>query len=224
MATPIVYVLCDQNCKFEGMTKEQIYAAIMQAVSTGRITNVDAGFISKVKTINGKYIKFFIGSQSEYDALSEAEKKDNLFAIITNDTAKAGLLEAISALETWKKEVEDGKVCVPKATSATSATSAGRATTAKNLEANVQEFSTAGTEGLSVNLELNRVHIITAKPAGTAGTRVISFVLMPTSSLFTASTVSDDGFYCCYSSTARLLYFIGPTGNVEASEVFIRSI
>ena len=123
MATPIVYVVCDQNCKFESMTKEQIYAAIMQAVETGEIRDVDAGFVSKVKTINGKYIKFFIGSSDEYEALSEAEKKDGLFAIITNDTSKEELLqlvydlsEAVEALLESKPETDlavekVGKIC-----------------------------------------------------------------------------------------------------------------
>jgi hypothetical protein len=214
MATPKVYVICDQNCKFEGMTKEQIHAAIMQAVTTGRIADVDAGFVTKVKTINGKYIKFFIGEQAAYDALSDAEKRDDLFAIITNDQNKAGLFEIIKTLEEWKKEVSDGEAYVQNAKSAD---------TAKNIEANMKQFVKATKDGLSVTLDLNRVHVITAQPEGTSGTRLISFVLMPTTGHFTASTVSDDGFYCCYTA-ARLLYFLGPSGNVEASKVFIRSI
>ena len=97
MATPTVYVICDQNCKFESMTKEQILAAIAQAVSTGEITDVDAGFIQTIKTINGVSLKFFYGEQSAYDALSE-EEKENLYAIITNDTTISGLKEAIKEL------------------------------------------------------------------------------------------------------------------------------
>lgn len=103
MATPIVYVICDQNCKFEGMTKEQIYTAIMQAVNEGTIGNIDAGFITTIKTINGTPLKFFVGEQAEYDALTDEDKKD-LFAIITNDTTKDGILQAIKDLETAAKE------------------------------------------------------------------------------------------------------------------------
>lgn len=102
MATPRVYVICDQNCKFESMTKEQIYAAILQAVNEGTIGNIDAGFITTIKTINGVPLRFFVGEQAAYDALTAAEKKD-LFAIITNDTTRAGLVEALEAL---KKSVE----------------------------------------------------------------------------------------------------------------------
>lgn len=102
MATPIVYVICDQNCKFEGMTKEQIYTAIMQAVNEGTIGDIDAGFITTIKTINGTPLKFFVGEQAEYDALTDEDKKD-LFAIITNDTTKEGLLQALEDLKTAAK-------------------------------------------------------------------------------------------------------------------------
>lgn len=98
MSTPTVYVICDANCKFEGMTKEQIYAAIVQAVNEGTIGNIDTGFITTVKTVNGLPLRFFVGDQAEYKALSD-ENKENLFAIITNDTSKEGILKAIEELQ-----------------------------------------------------------------------------------------------------------------------------
>lgn len=97
MATPTVYVICDQNCKFEGMTKEQILAAIEQAVNGGTIGDVDTGFVRTVKTINGAPLRFFVGLQSEYDALPN-EDKENLFAIITNDTTKEGITDYFEEL------------------------------------------------------------------------------------------------------------------------------
>lgn len=97
MATPKVYVICDANCKFEGMTKEQILTAITQAVNESSIGDVDSGFITTVKTINGLPLRFFVGEQAAYDALS-AEQKENLFAIITNDTTKAYIMEALDTL------------------------------------------------------------------------------------------------------------------------------
>lgn len=106
-ATPKVYVICDQNCKFEGMTKEQILTAIAQAVETGTIGDLDTGFITTIKTINGTPLKFFVGEQATYDALTD-EEKTNLFAIITNDTTKAGLLQDIEDLKTAVKELQEG--------------------------------------------------------------------------------------------------------------------
>lgn len=69
MATPTVYVFCDQNCKFEGMTKEQIISAIAEA--TGKtVTDVDEAFITKIKDQNsGNSIKFWVGSQAEYNEI-----------------------------------------------------------------------------------------------------------------------------------------------------------
>lgn len=96
--TPKVYVICDANCKFEGMTKEQIYAAILQAVNEGTIGDIDSGFVQTIKTINGIGLKFFLGTQAEYEALTD-EEKENLFAIITNDTTKEGIIKAITELQ-----------------------------------------------------------------------------------------------------------------------------
>lgn len=47
------YVICEYNCKFESMTKEQIIAAIEEA--TGNVpTHIDDAFITKLKEINKK--------------------------------------------------------------------------------------------------------------------------------------------------------------------------
>lgn len=116
--TPTVYVICDANCKFEGMTKEQIYAAILQAVNEGTISNIDSGFVQTIKTINGKGLKFFVGTQAEYEALTD-EDKENLFAIITNDTTKEGIIQAITNLQNDLKklieQLENGSFVVGKA-------------------------------------------------------------------------------------------------------------
>ena len=103
--TPRVYAICDANCRWETLTREEILAAITQAVNEGTISNIDTGFVQTIKTINGKGLKFFVGEQSEYDTLTEEDKKD-LFAIITNDTTKEGLLNAISTLQTKLTDIE----------------------------------------------------------------------------------------------------------------------
>ena len=122
--TPKVYVICDQNCKYESLTREQILTAIMQAVESGTFSNIDAGFVQTIKTINGHALKFFVGEQSEYDTLTEADKAE-LFAIITNDTTKSGLLDAIATLQTdfyeFKRGIESGAVVVPRASTANKA-------------------------------------------------------------------------------------------------------
>lgn len=115
--TPTVYVICDANCKFEGMTKEQIYAAILQAVNEGTISNIDSGFVQTIKTINGKSLKFFVGTQAEYEELTD-DDKENLFAIITNDTIREGIIQAITDLQTELDELKNGSFVVTNADSA----------------------------------------------------------------------------------------------------------
>ncbi len=91
------YCFCESNCKFETMTKEQILAAIAQA--TG-VTNVDpnAGFISKVKEMNGGYVTFWLGTQAQFNAL--AEKAANCLYIITDSKNEI-------ELAIFKKELEE---------------------------------------------------------------------------------------------------------------------
>ena len=110
------YVLCRDNCKFEGMTKEQILTAIEQAVNEGKISNIDAGFVTTVKTINGTPLRFFVGTQSEYELLTDADK-DGCFALITNDNTAEAINEAIAGLtqeladlaEGLTKKIDDNK-------------------------------------------------------------------------------------------------------------------
>lgn len=93
------YVLCSNNCKFEGMTKEQILAAIEQAVSTGEIKDVDAGFVTKIKEQNAATgLSFWVGTQAEYNALTE--KVANCFYLVTDDTTFDDIKTDISTLAT----------------------------------------------------------------------------------------------------------------------------
>ena len=79
------YVLCDKNCKYESMTKEQILTAIEQAVNDGKITNVDTGFVTSLKEKNAnKALTFWVGTTAEYNAI--LTKVENCFYILTDDT------------------------------------------------------------------------------------------------------------------------------------------
>lgn len=91
------YVICEDKCLFEAMTKEQTLAAIEQAVTTGTIKNVDTGFITKIKEQNAAAPLFFwVGTQAEYNAL--ADKAANCFYIITDDTTFPDLNAAFEDL------------------------------------------------------------------------------------------------------------------------------
>lgn len=90
------YCICDSNCKFETMTKEQILAAIAQAVETGSVGNCDTGFITKVKEQNnGLCVTFWVGTQAQYNALDS--KAENCMYIISDDTTGTDLRKAFTA-------------------------------------------------------------------------------------------------------------------------------
>lgn len=90
------YCFCGSNCKYETMTKEQIMAAIAQATGVTDI-DPDAGFISKVKETNGRYVTFWVGTQAQYNALQV--KEENCLYIITDDTSKADFEKTVADMQ-----------------------------------------------------------------------------------------------------------------------------
>lgn len=91
------FVMCESNCKFESMTKEQILTAIEQAVSTGEITDVDSGFVTKLKEQNRNVgLKFWVGTEAEYNALSTPPA--DTFCIITDDDLREELRAMVNGV------------------------------------------------------------------------------------------------------------------------------
>lgn len=131
------WVFCDDNCRFPAMTKEQTLTAIMQAVNEGTIGNIDAGFITTIKTINGTPLKFFVGNQAEYEALTD-EQKVNLFALITNDTTQEGIISAVENLQEDYTQLRggllDGSVVPARAENANTADYAYRSHAAEHAD------------------------------------------------------------------------------------------
>lgn len=82
-----VYVFNIDGCKTEGMSKEQILAAIAEATGA-TVTDIDNAFISKVvNQNNGGVVKFWRGTTAEYNALTD--KDAECYYIITDDNSKA---------------------------------------------------------------------------------------------------------------------------------------
>ena len=97
------YCYCDSNCKFETMTKEQILAAIAQAVETGSVGDCDTGFITKVKEQNsGSCVTLWVGTRAQYNAI--AEKAKNCMYIITDDTTGADIVKACANANEFANE------------------------------------------------------------------------------------------------------------------------
>lgn len=113
------YCICDSNCKFETMTKEQILAAIAQAVETGKIGNCDAGFITKVKEQNsGGYVTFWVGTQASYNALDNIEQ--NCLYIITDDTTESDIMNSLQDIKETESDIQNDLRDIHEAVSANS--------------------------------------------------------------------------------------------------------
>lgn len=89
---PKVYVVCDNSCKYESMTKEQILTAITQAVENGEVKDIDAGFITKLQEQNNKAaLTVWIGTSAQYNAIEE--KAENCLYILTDETTEEQIVE-----------------------------------------------------------------------------------------------------------------------------------
>ena len=83
-----------------------------------------------IHTVNGTVLRFFVGKQADYEELTD-EQKEDLFAIITDDTTKEEILEQIS-------KIISGATTVGKAVSATVA---DRATVAESTDFSKQDVT-----------------------------------------------------------------------------------
>ena len=94
MADRNYYVICEDGCRFEAMTKEQILEAIAEA--TGNTpTGIDNAFITKIKELNtGGNLSFWVGTSAQYNAI---EERDPSVIYILNDESTLGDLSALVA-------------------------------------------------------------------------------------------------------------------------------
>ncbi len=113
MAERKYFVLCENDCKFEGMTKEQVIAAIAEATGN-TASDCDSAFITKIKEFNRqKNLEFWVGTTAEYNAL--AEKRDGCFYITTDETFADDVNAAIAEL---RLEIADLQTAIADANNA----------------------------------------------------------------------------------------------------------
>lgn len=110
MSARNVFVFCGDDCKSESMTKEQILSAIEQAVRTGEIKDVDAGFITTIREKNKNVnLSFWLGTSAEYNALTA--KDESCIYILTDDMIGADIVALIAEL---KRDFEAYKIYMSK--------------------------------------------------------------------------------------------------------------
>lgn len=69
----IYYVIDDDDCKYEGMTKEQILSAIEQGLAQGYVSDPDSAVFSKIKEIRANAAtQIWVGTEAQFNAIFPA--------------------------------------------------------------------------------------------------------------------------------------------------------
>lgn len=98
------YVVCEDKCLFESMTKEQIITAIAEATGSTP-TSIDEAFITKIKEINGnRALQFWVGTQAQYNAIETPE--DDVLYLITDPQFETDIEVKIADLDERTTELE----------------------------------------------------------------------------------------------------------------------
>lgn len=91
------YVFDDAKNLFEGMTKEEIIAAIAQATGVTP-ENIDDGFITTIQEQNAQHgVKLWVGSQNEYNAIQQPDA--NTLYVVTDPHETNELQSQINQLQ-----------------------------------------------------------------------------------------------------------------------------
>lgn len=134
------FVMCENNCKFESMTKEQIFAAITEA--TGNVpTGIDDAFITKLKDQNNNVaMKIWGGTEAEYNALvARGEFDENTIYCIKKDGAFL-LKTPTRGVDYWTEE-DTTEIISDAITEAAEAAKAAQ-TAAENAQKTVDNLNT----------------------------------------------------------------------------------
>lgn len=116
MADVRVYCLDEGKNSYETMTKEQILAAIEQAISTGTFGDFDAGFVTKIVDQNsGVAVSVWIGTEAAFNALET--KEDNTLYIYAT-TFEDDVAKILSDVQVALANITNGTTTVAKATNA----------------------------------------------------------------------------------------------------------
>ena len=94
LRTELLTEMSEQIEEFRDDVEEEMWSAIEQAVSSGAITDIDSGFVSKVKEQNNqKALRFWVGTTEEYNARTSTV--EDMFYILTDDTSESDINDAI---------------------------------------------------------------------------------------------------------------------------------
>lgn len=80
------YVVCDDDCRYEGMTREQILTAIEQAVEQGYVSDPDGAVFTRIKELReGASTRLWVGTEAQFNALDPAPTVNRSFVRVGAD-------------------------------------------------------------------------------------------------------------------------------------------
>lgn len=191
------YVLCDDDCRYEGMTSEQILAAIEQSLEQGYVSDPDSAVISKIKEIRADgTAQIWLGTEAQFNAISPAPSvgytfvrigADGIMYICTDDQTSSTLLNHAEDKNN-PHEVTAAQIGAASASEVESAL-AGKANTSHTQAAST---ITAGTLGGKVQANQTAMAV-----AGDAQVRDIVFTTTDPGA-GSESTYPDGTVICVY--------------------------
>lgn len=104
------YLHDEKNNRIEGMSKEEIYALLADAIEQGELPVAqNTAFVTMFKSIvDGKAYKMAFCTQAQYNALKAAgELVVDALYIVTDDTTYSDLIEYIATLEDQIKTTDE---------------------------------------------------------------------------------------------------------------------
>lgn len=103
------YVVNDDDCREESLSKEQILEAIQAAMENGYVSDPEGAVFSKIKEINeGDAVRIWVGTEAEYNALTPAPyvvnismrlASDGTIYLCEDDKTISGIEEKMTAIE-----------------------------------------------------------------------------------------------------------------------------
>lgn len=110
----VYYVICSDDCLTEGMSKEQILAAIQQGLAQGYVSDPDAAVISKLRELNANgAVQVWAGTEAQFNALNPApsvhstvirQGADGVLYLCTDDTTLSSILAQVEDIVSSKQD------------------------------------------------------------------------------------------------------------------------
>lgn len=105
MANRNFYVLCDDNCRFPSMTKDEIFTAIQSAVEQHGTRTLTIDVLTGLKEVNkNEVISLWIGTQAEFNAI-QSPSENTMYLISDHNAIKAQTMAALQEMFTRIEEL-----------------------------------------------------------------------------------------------------------------------